>query len=309
MYWPHTAYYAAASRWRSTNSDELRRSVLVSGAPRSGTTWLGNVVAEMTGWPWMEECTGSTRNPGLRELHGWNGRPFRDPDADDPTLATDLEQVLTGRYLGPGLVFMNRQNTIGLWSRRPMICKLIDVSLMLPWIAEHLEWLRIVQIVRHPFDVAASRHALPATSWSRDTALTEPYLDFIAAHPEYDGQREFSSPAEVQVATWAIEHAWLRDNMASLRRVHWIRYEDLRRDPGEEVGRLAAYLGLPTVEPERLTSIRQPSRTTNTETSSLGQRSAPVWQERYDRALLDRMEAIVAHYGYPFYGPDTLNRR
>jgi hypothetical protein len=60
------------------------------------------------------------------------------------------------------------------------------------------------------------------------------------------------------------------------------------------------------VDAAALHSIHRPSRSTNAEVSSLGSDAAPTWQTRYDTAQLDRMKAILEHYGYPFYGPETL---
>ena len=307
-YWPHVGYYGLVAKWRGLRREHLRKSVVVSGSPRSGTTWVGNIVTEMTGWPSMEEQTGTTRNPGLRELHGWGGRPYRNPDSPDPALAADLEQVLTGRYLSPGLIFTNRHNTLGLWAQRPLASKVIDMNLIMPWVATNLPWLRVVQLIRNPLTVVASRLVVTTAVWSSATSLGSVYADFMAVEPSYAGPLEFETPAETQTAAWAIEHAWLRDNMDRLGGLHWLRYEDLRDDPHRTIPDLARFVGVEGIEVDQLRSFKRVSRSTTKAPVGSATPASPTSSspQGITDDVLERMHGILEHYGYPFYDRETL---
>jgi hypothetical protein len=299
-------YYGLLGRWRSHRAASLRSSILLAGGPRSGTTWLRDILVDLTGWPMLEEPTSFRRNVELDEIHQWGGRPYRNPDDADPQLAADLERIITGTYLGPNLVLRTRRNTIGLWTRSPVVTKVIDTNLLLPWIATHLPWLRIVELIRHPFAVAASREARSGSVWARSTDITDSYRTFMDAQPAYDGPTVFDSPSEAQVAAWAIEHAWLRDRRPAMSGVIWMRYETLRNDPASELRRLTEALALPGPTDRQLQATERPSRSTHETASTLGHSESAGWQRRYDADQIRRMTAILERYGFPFYGPDEL---
>ncbi|MBX3286713.1 MAG: sulfotransferase [Actinobacteria bacterium] len=305
-YLPFQLYYAALDTWRGRRAAELRSSILVAGAPRSGTTWLGDVVAALAGWPLLHEPTHTHKVPELRDGHGWDGRPFREPLEADPELAADLEQLLTGRYLGPGLVPRSRAMDAALWARRPMVSKVIDVNLMLPWMAHHLPWLRTVHVVRHPLAVVASQEARTESIWSGMREIGPPYEHFIAAHPEYAVPTSYETVAETLVTIWALEHAWLRDRADDLTGLIQLRYEDLRADLAAEAPRLAARLDLPAPSDELVSQLDRPSRTVNRTASTLGKDAASGWRERYRGEQLDRLRAILERFDHPFYGPEAL---
>jgi LPS sulfotransferase NodH len=307
--WPYAPYYAALGRWRRTRPLQLRDTVLVAGSPRSGTTWLGDIVAGLTHRPLLHEPTHAHKLPEMRDGHGWNGRPFREPGVADPDLAADLERVLTGSYLGPGVVTRSRRVDGHLWARRPLATKVIDTNLLLPWIAGELPWLKIVHIIRHPLEVVASQEARTESVWSRQSHLPRSYQALFAAHPEYEAPTEFATVAECLVTGWAIEHAWLRDRDADLSGILRVRYEDLRADLVGEAERINAHLGLPAPTKAEVVPLARPSRAVNEDAATLLGMSDTGWRSRYDRSTREALRAILARYGNPFYGPDALADR
>src|SRR5690606_22200313 len=114
----------------------------------------------------------------------------------DPDLAADLERVLTGTYLGAGMIKRGRSIDPALWARRPLATKVIDLNLLLPWMGVHLPWLRTVHLVRHPLEVVASQQARTESLWSTQTRLPNAYRRLMAAHPEYEAPHDFETVAE-----------------------------------------------------------------------------------------------------------------
>lgn len=303
--WPSHAYYAAAGAWRE-RSPERRGSIVVNGAPRSGTTWLADIAVALTGWPLMQEPSHPPRVPEMVDGVGWDGRPFREPDEADPVLAEMLERLCTGTYLGANLIFRSRANDLGLWRRRPMVTKHITLNLLLPWMAVQMPWLRTVQIVRHPLEVVASQEGRRDSYWATTTTLSRPYSRFMDAHPEYRAPREHETTAEALVTMWAIEHAWLRDTAERLGGLHWVRYEALRAQPAEEADRLADWADVARPAGAVRAGLARPSRTVEPGATTLGGAADDAWRERYDEGRRERLVAVLERFDFPFYGPDTL---
>lgn len=305
-YQPYHAYYSALGAWRGRDQEQLRSSVLVAGSPRSGTTWLAAMIAGLAGWPLLDEPTHMHRVEEMWHGHNWMARPFREPQASDPELAADLERLLTGSYLGPGLVGRSRKIDGALWRRSPVVAKVIDSNFILPWITASLPWLRTIHMVRHPLAVVASQEARVGSYWSTQRTMGPAYQEFMAAHPEYAGPVEFDTVATCLVSVWAIEQAWVRDRFDDLHGTIHLRYESVRRDVAGEIGRVAAQLGLEPPTPDLLAKLDRPSRSVNKLENTLEADAQSGWRSRYDDAELSRLRAILERYDYPFYGPDEL---
>lgn len=100
------------------------------------------------------------------------------------------------------------------------------------------QWLprqgRFVVIVRDPADVAASYYALYRAYLGYQGTLDEFLARFVAGRVQYGSY-------------WAHVGGWAR----APGDVHLVRYEALRADPAGELGRVAAFAGLPT-DPARI---------------------------------------------------------
>ena len=305
-YLPLRWYYDLLDTWRARDPEQLRATIAVVGSPRSGTTWLGDVVAALASRPLLHEPTHVNRIPEFNRDHGWDGRPFREPGVPDEALARDLERLITGTYLGAGMIQRSPSIDRALWARAPLVTKMIDVNLLLPWLAGALPWLTTVLIVRHPLAVVASQQARADSVWAKYRTLSLSYQRFMAAHPEYDGPLEYDTVEERLTAAWAIEHAWLRDRAEDLGRLVQVRYEDIRAEPQAGVRALAAALSLPEPSPTVLERALRPSRSVNEDTSTLGGGADDGWRSAYDARTVDRLIPILDHYGFPFYGPEAL---
>ena len=304
--WPWHAYYATLGTWRRT-STRRRDSIVVNGAPRSGTTWLGDIVVDVSGWPVLHEPTHPTRIPELMDLVGWDGRPYRDPGEDDPELEAVLEPLLTGTYLGANLLAGGHAARSPSGGVDSIVTKNITLNLLLPWMAQQMPWLRTVQVVRHPLAVVASQQGRAESYWASTTTLSRPYHRFMDAHPEYRAPTEHATVAEALVTMWAIEHAWLRDTAELTREAPWLRYEELRADPDAHAHRIAAWAGWDPPSAATRARLRRPSRSVERASTTIEADSPhSEWRQRYGVDERARLSAILGRFGFPFYGPETL---
>src|SRR5690606_10046731 len=77
----------------------LAGNVAIFGAPRSGTSWLAELVQEMTGYGLVREPLYRSKLPEMAAVLPEGNRPYHHPDHPDPALDAFLHDLFTGRLL------------------------------------------------------------------------------------------------------------------------------------------------------------------------------------------------------------------
>jgi hypothetical protein len=299
--------------------------VLVTGAPRSGTTWVGrtltlsgelgelyepfNPTAHQARWfdppefyLYVEERNASTYNADLRAMS---------------RLQFPVSRVLTA---GPSPVRV--RTALRTWRtvhdhRRHHRAAMVKDPLALfstPWLASELG-VRPVILVRHP---AAFVSSLMRVGWQVrfGSWLRQPLLmDSLLAPWAEQLERADAGERDV-VRDGALLWAVCNDVIRRWRDVHtnWlvIRHEDLAADPEQRFAELYGALGLSWSEPvaeavRASTSPDNPADVTSGAQHELARDSrgvASVWRSRLSAAEVGVVRAITAEVGAAFYGDD-----
>jgi hypothetical protein len=282
-----------------------RPNVFLFSTPRSGSTWLMELIWSQPGFKYCNEPL-NLRQPLVRQYLGMSD--WRE------VCNQDAEAALYHYFYGfcTGRLHFKNVNPLRRYYR-PLTHRI--VFKLLHGGEDRINWLRdtfngrIVYLIRHPIPVSLSREAFPRL---------EAFLDS-------DYRRHFTA-AQLQVAQkiratgTKLEHgilAWCCQNAVLLRQAtaDWaiVSYEQLIRDPAPVVAYLADKLALP--KPERmLRRLAVPSaskRKSDQETQAIldsgtTPRSMLVekWQRRIDAAqerrvmeILERFEVDVYHAG------------
>lgn len=295
---------AAVGRQREGRYD-LRRTTVVSGSPRSGTTWLMGLVAAATGAVPVDEPDRPVPEGMVARYLGYrlDWRTFVPADLEDPPFTQALARILAGAYLRPDSVARHPSVLARLARGAPLVTKFVRANLFLPYLHARFPENRVVQIVRNPYAVVASQLSAPGAAWSRVRRVEPFYQPVIHAHPELAPPPGLIHPEAVLAAHWCIEQAVLERNRDRLRDVHLVRYEDLYRDTEASLRAVVAYLDRPwdpglTARAGALTSNVKPG-------SALLSRGDPT--TNYRRLLSEnqqrRIGEVLAWFGHPFYRP------
>ena len=137
----------------------MEDTIVVSGSPRSGTTWLAEIFRELPSYKLINEPLRLSTNPRAREA-GFKWRTHVAPGEKRPELQSHLEDVLRGRVeLGPAW-HLRESNLLGKLQeylvRRKLVVKFCRAGRMLHWMADRVPSRGIVVIIRHPCAVIAS---------------------------------------------------------------------------------------------------------------------------------------------------------
>jgi Sulfotransferase family len=237
-----------------------KRPILVTGAHRSGTTWVGKMLALAPGVGYVHEPF----NP--RFSAGRFDRYFTVVTRENEArYAPELEHVLTFRYeLVPRLRRRRRPKEVARTFRdfarvqrvrrrhpRPLMKDPIAL-LSAEWLAQHFD-MEVVVLIRHP---AAFASSLKRLGWRHSFAnflddgrvpeVIQPYEDEILAQAREPGDL---------LAQAALLWRLLYNAVASFRERHedwlFLRHEDLSLEPATSFERLYERLGLELTETAR----------------------------------------------------------
>lgn len=233
---------------------DLRRPILVTGMPRSGTTWVGRILTASGEVGYINEPFNLARSPGSFRVPSDHWYAYVTTDTEKrflPALSQALEfEYPLARELRRCRNRTDLLHTLRSWrdflrsrGRRPLV-KEPHAVFSAAWFAQRLG-SDVVVMVRQPLAVVSSWKRL---GWSVD-------FGHLLAQPAL--MRDWLEPFEGEM-TAALGPSWeLVDRVALLWRIiysvvaherfprgHLLRHEDLSRDPNGEYARLYAALGL-----------------------------------------------------------------
>ena len=278
-----------------------RRTWVICGSPRSGTTWLAELAAAVE--PGARLLWEPLRDPcaPLAEL-GLSARPFIPTGEDAPErLDKFLERVLLGQMLSAHTLRLRTQpaNIRCAWGRGRWIVKLIRGNGLAAHLHERLGVPPPLIVVRHPCAVIASQLRMP--HWS-----DHPHLDerLVSRYPVLARQRQQAGTYEEKLAL-----TWAGDTLAALHapeHVSLVSYEALVTDREAALAVCLAPWGVTQVD-RAAGLFTRPSRTPR---GSRVQDTGPERLARWTGELKDdsvkRILDLVRDCGVTLYDEDPL---
>ena len=217
--------------------------IIVAGSGRSGTTWLGNVIAGDDRRIIFEpfECR---RVPEFAEL---GMRPYFPAGEPQPQWRPRVEALFAGR-ISNEWTDQDRKRLDPERDTGGVVIKEIRANGILAWLSNNFP-CRIVYLVRHPYAVIASR---VKQGWDShlDAYLCQPRLVQNFLEPYLPVIESAQGNVQRHAVMWCLE------NLIPLRQMSqfpWLfcRYEDLAARPEAEADRLLGLLGFEFTESRR----------------------------------------------------------
>jgi len=273
----------------------MRDTIILAGSGRSGTTWLGNIIAANPNVRILFEPFDPRRVPPVRGLPLF---AYARPEGDYPRWTEIVAPVLAGQVDND---WINRQGK-RWWAWRRLV-KTIRANLMLGWLDRTFH-PKIVFTTRHPAAVVLSRVKL---GWEAhlDDFLVQPELVADYLEPFVDVVLAAKTPVQQHAAAWCIE------NLIPLRQMaahNWIfcTYENLYRNPAAEANRVLTGLGIRQSwftrrAINRITMVARPD-------SAVIKQKDPLtdWQHRLTPAEIDDILRMLDIFGLTLYGSDPM---
>jgi hypothetical protein len=278
------------------------RSVMVAGTARSGTTWLGDLIAsELKGRIMFEPF-----HPGLvPEYAGYNYFQYMRPREGDEGLRDFAHRVFSGQIRNR---WVDRQ--VGTLRPRWRVIKEVRACLLLRWLRERFPQVKMLFIIRNPCAVVSSRMKL---GWATDgdiaPLLTQPKLleDYLSPWlPLIDGA---DTDEEKHAVIWCVHNAVVLRQFADSR-LPVVFFEEMTRNPRQVIPRVFAALG---AEPsEAVYDVSgQPSMTSRGTSAIVRGEGSPAdaWQNHLSGEQVERILRVVEGFGLgALYPPEGLRR-
>lgn len=300
----------------------MRDPILVTGAHRSGTTWVGKTLAQDRDTGYIHEPFNIEGIPGIKAPTIRHWFHYVGPSGD-PRITDHLRDLLRFRY---PIVEAIRQSSsardiariVGEASRftyhrirsdRPLVKDPIAVF-SAPWIAREFR-AQVVALVRHPAAFAGSLKAHgwdhPFSHFREQPSLMEGPLEPFASRIE----RAADDPPDIidqAILLWNCIYSALTARAQDHGSWRTVRHEDLARDPQGAFEDLYDDLDLAFSEEVRTyiaerTSPENPV-TTEEDPGSISRDSRRViwsWRDRLTEAEQERVRKATAEIASTFY--------
>lgn len=269
---------------------ELKDSILVTGSHRSGSTWVGRVLALSGEIRYVQEPFNRETNP---ELAGYRLNNMFAHAADEAT-AHLKEHYLAHLQLTPGERLLIK-DPIAVFSA--------------PWMQDTFR-IKVVCLVRHP---AAFVSSLLKWQWEFHFGYLTAQPQLMAKlRPELREQvqlfaRERQEPLDQACLLWNVIYSWVADLKPTRRKWVLMTYESLAEQPVRRFRRLFRKLGLSwssqiAAEIEAMSGLDQPDETDDPGFKSRNARALKsVWQSRLHPDQIESIKRQTSPYWNKFY--------
>ena len=246
----------------SINNKSLSvKPLLVTGSPRSGTTWVGRMLAPSMQLYYIHEPFNPTYPPGSGICNvRFNHHQAYITEDNEKRFYKPIKQMIEGRYNFPAAILSSRsindvkkalsQKKHFLRYRRKHMLPLIKdpIALMSAgWFGRRFD-INVIVMVRHPAAFVASMKRL---NWGFDPsrwALSQPLLlrDYLSSfEDELKNLKDSKSDIVDQTALlWKVLYFVVLKYKEIYSNWIFLRHEDISRDPLVQFDKLFGMLGL-----------------------------------------------------------------
>ncbi len=215
--------------YQDTGKD-IRKSIIVAGAARSGTTWLANIISSQIPCRLMFEPFHSKKVKAFRQFHYFH---YMRPTEQNSELLSYCQKIFTGN-IRHGWIDRKVEHLLPKYR----LIKEIRANLFLKWIHTTFPEIPLLFIIRHPCAVVLSLMQLAwATDTDIDSFLSQANLfdDFLADKMDIIGR------AQTVEEKYAI--IWCISNLVPIKQFHSgklnvVFYENLCLQPEAEVPKI-----------------------------------------------------------------------
>lgn len=306
---------------------EMKDTILIVGSPRSGTTWLMDILGTLPGYTKVFEPLNPIWCPESFEV-GFRSRTYLKSNDSWPEGEEFFRKTFTGKIanipikdnpMSDLLYGFSIKNAISHLFATNLIVKSVNMNRMLSWIAKSFQLKAIFFIIRHPCASIASQlksglygYRPSSPPYYDILPKKDDILDEIAEIDDFDSNlinklQNLKTKEEVLAASWSL------DNYIPLSQSQpfpWktIIYEKLVKEGESEIKKIFNSIGEKNIPPSAFYYLRKPSIVTLKEDRRIinqPDQQLSKWKDYLSEKQIERIQKIVSYFDLNFYSEDV----
>lgn len=305
---------------------KIKDTILVVGSPRSGTTWLMDILAALPDYTYTFEPLNPIWSPGCFEV-GFSSRTFIETDKSWPEGEDYLKKIFTGNIsdipIKDSLILslitgFSIRNTMRQLFGNKLIVKSVNMNRMLPWIAKKFQLRKIFFIIRHPCAVIASQLKTGLCGYRssnypyKDIFPTQKnILDEASKITEFDNKLHNILKKKIKIEE-ILAISWCLDNYIPLsykkpNKWSFIFYEKLVKDGEKEIINIFNEIGEHKIPDEAFYKLKKPSVVVVKKEKKFIKKpieQLSKWKKTLSKTQIENILKIVSEFGLGFYSDE-----
>jgi hypothetical protein len=279
-----------------SNQLEPSKNIVITGSPRSGTTWLAEILSKKKGSFMLFEPLSLTGVKRVKEI-GFDWRQHIPEDAKWTEAEHYFTDLLNGKHLTPWMLSHSDKNK--LKDANYFILKFVRANLLLPWFIKNFKPQKLpIYIVRNPLSVVASQMSLDWKNTANHFEVSKSKFSNELYGPYANVLGKINSTEEHLTAKWCIENRYLLAHPNNNK--NWISctYENLLMNPEIELKNIHKRLDMEFTT-DVLTNIQSPSKSSykdanSYETEKIG---LDIWKQKLSDEQKNNCLKIISQMG------------
>ncbi|MGM0498051.1 MAG: sulfotransferase [Bacteroidota bacterium] len=276
--------------------------LIISGSPRSGTTWVAETIAEIYRsrrilWEPLQESNIDKKG------FGFSKRPYIDESSAQTKIDDFFSSLLQAKQANPHLLRLRKyplKQLFSLLQNQNLIIKFVRGNGVVGYLRRRFSIPVPLIIVRHPCAVIASQ--LNMGRWE-----DHPYIDneFLRKKPTIQEHINYHAPLAQRLAmTWACDVLAAKENKENL---HIVYYEDIVTNGPETLLPVFQSWGWSDT-PKKLEKLLGRFSSTTHKWSSLDSNENKLtrWMKELDAGTIEEILRTVHSFGVSDYIDDPL---
>lgn len=289
---------------RSARSFNPAGNILIFSSPRSGSTWLAELINTLPNSVILWEPLHLRKVKEFREL-GFDWRQHIPEDEQWKEAEEVFRELLKGKLLNSWM--SSKDFPLKFCRADRMIIKFVRANGMLPWLTKTFEFEKEpVFLLRHPFAVVASQ--MKEGSWdNKSEGFQVPGMPFNSIFREHAPfLSTLKSKEEGIVANWCINNKIVLTNKRNGKDWIVLHYENLLLKPEEELQRIFNRWNLPMPE-GILNNITKASSTTQEPTFQKDlEAQLSKWQVFFKDEQIEQLQKVLDYFEIDTYSKNIL---
>lgn len=307
----------------SSKKINMKETILIAGSPRSGTTWLMEILATLPNYTYTFEPLNPIWSPSSFEV-GFGSRTYMHTNSNWPDGEEYLKNIFTGQIaefpvkgsLTVSLLHgFSIKNSMNRFLSKKLIVKSVNMNRLLPWIADKFQLRKIFFIIRHPCAVVSSQLKTGLCGYRTSYPPYEDIfptlkdiLDEASKINELDST-VYNMLEKIETREEILAASWCLDNFIPLSQENthpWstVIYEKLVKDGKKQINQIFNEIQEQKIPKEAFLILKKPSMVIFKEDKKIIKKpmeQLSKWKKTLSDKQIEDILNIVSNFGIDFY--------